>query len=360
MYLLERGFAFHEQPATDLVCGGFHRSPPILRDCSSSNTQSASHNEPDNSLRSTSITSTLSPPGSPPPTYENAVSVGLFSYNMQARPASTNRAASVGLEPPHKTTPQSPCTETWAYMSTVQDSEVAELAGDTVVLSGTNPAGPVNPYELCASPSTITHQNTKCSPSTTAHQNTKDSRRPYAGLAELMGDLHFSTEPTKNNPGSSSDYPPRSWPASDQIDSSQNSHYGLRSGTMSETAPVIPRRPIPANAFSDSLLTVHEPPPLSAPYTTMRSMPKVRPESSSSLLHVSASERPSSNTSRRSYQDSRASTPAPNRQSVESTSSWSIGTQPKETRTPSGLDPVKQTRMQSQKRRMDLLNSIGT
>lgn len=353
-----RDYSISEQPAIDLGCVGFSRSPPIPRDCSPSNAQPAFHNERDKSLRSLSFASTSSPPGSPPPTYENAVSVGPLSYNMQASPVSKNRAASTSQGAYCETISQSPYKGTWAYRNTFEDSEVAELAGDTVVFSGTNPAGPVNPYELCASPSMTTHHSTR------------GFRRPYAGLAELMGDLQFSTEPTKNDLEPSSEYPPGLRSASDLIESTQKSHSWLRNSTMSETAPVIRRRPIPTNAFSDPFLTAHESPLLSAPYTAAPSMSNAKPlsyarlstsENSSDLLsQVFSSERPSSRISCQSHQNSRASTPVLGRHLVESTSSCGTGNQPKEPRTLPGTESVKETRIQSQKRMMDLLNSIGT
>jgi hypothetical protein len=372
--LPEKKHGISEPPAKDPVWGESNRLPPASRYCSPPNTQVVIAPERDNTLRSPSLASTSSPPGSPPPTYANAVSIQILPYSAQANTARTNRAASASLVAYSETASPSSHDETWAYKSTLADSAFAELAGDTVVLSGTNSAGPVNPYELCDSPSTTTYHNTG------------RSQGLYAGLAELMGDLHFSTEPIKNDPGPLPENRPRR-SAFDQVGPAQNNSTGLQYRTMSETAPVIRCRPIPTHALSDSLLTVHELPPLLAPGITASTVPKAHPlsyarpltsESPSGLLpQVRTSERPSSYSTRQSQQDSRTSTPVPNRHysappapvsysghvattSAESTNSRAIGTQPKEPRTIPGLDSVKATRMQSQKRMMDLLSSIGT
>lgn len=372
--LSEKGYGISEPPATDPVWGGSNRLPSASRYCSPPSTRVVTAYERDNTLRSPSLASTSSPPGSPPPTYENAVSVRSPPYGAQANTARTNRAASASLVACRETASPGPHDQTWAYKSTLADSAIAELAGDTVVLSGTNAAGPVDPYELCDSPNTTTYHNTG------------RSQGLYAGLAELMGDLHFPTEPFKNDPGLSPEYPPRR-SAFDQVGSNQNNSTGLRYRTMSDTVPVIRRRAIPTHALSDSLLTVHDLPPLSAPGTTASTVSKPHPrsyarpstsESQSGLPpHVCTGERPSSYNTRHSQQDSRTPTPVPNRNysappapvaysgpvaatTAESTNSRAIGTQPKEPRTIPGLDSVKATRMQSQKRMMDLLSSIGT
>ena len=372
--LSEKGYSISEPPATDPVWGESNRLPSASRYCSPPSARVVTAYERDNTLRSSSLASTSSPPGSPPPTYENAVSVRSFPYRAQANTIRTNKAASASLVAYRETALPSPHDQIWAYKSTLADSAIAELAGDTVVLSGTNSAGPVDPYELCDSPNT------------TPYHNTGRSQGLYAGLAELMGDLGFSTEPIKNDPGISPEYPLRR-SAFDQVGSTQNNSTELRYRTMSDTAPVIRRRPIPTHALSDSLLTVHDLPPLSAPGTAASTVPKTHPlsyacpltpESPSGLLpQVCTSKRPSSYNTRQSQQDSRTPTPIPNRHysappapvaysghvavtSAESTNSRAIGTQPKEPRTIPGLDSVKATRMQSQKRMMDLLSSIGT
>jgi hypothetical protein len=348
--------------------------PPASPYYSPSNTQLVISPERDNTLRSPSLASTSSPPGSPPPTYANAISIQSLPYSAQANNISTNRAASASLVAYRETPSPSSHDEIWAYKSTLADSAIAELAGDTVVLSGTNSAGPVNPYELCGIPSTTTYVNTG------------RSQGHYAGLAELMGDLHFSTEPIKNEPRPSPEHSPRQ-SAFAQVGTIQDNSTGLRYRTMSETAPVIRRRPIPTHALSDSLLTVHELPPLLAPGVTASTVSNAHPlsyarlstsESPSGLLpQVRTSERPSSYSTRQPQQNSRTSTPIQSRHysappapvsysghvattSAESTNSRAIGTQPKEPRTIPGLDSAKATRMQSQKRMMDLLSSIGT
>lgn len=372
--LSEKGYVISEPPATDLVWGGSSRLPPASRYCSPPNTQVVTAYERDNTLRLPSLASTSSPPGSPPPTYENAVSVRSLQYGAQANTIRTNRAASASLVAYRETASPSPHDQAWAYMSSPADSAIAELAGDTVVFSGTNLAGPVDPYELCDSSNTTTYRNTG------------RSQGLYAGLAELMGDLHFSTEPIKNDPGLSPEYPLRR-SAFDQVGLTQNNSTKLRYRTMSDTAPVIRRRPIPSHALIDSLLTVHDLPPLSAPGTAASKVPKTHPlsyarpstsESQSGLPpHMCTVEQPSSYNTRQLQQNSRTPTPVPNRHysappapvaysghvaatSAESTNSRAIGTQPKEPRTIPGLDSVKATRMQSQKRMMDLLSSIGT
>jgi hypothetical protein len=276
----------------------------------------------------------------------------------------------------HKSTLKSPHSDTWAYRSNFEGVAVPELAGDTVVFSATNSAGPVNPYELCANPGIMPRH----------HVN--DLRRPRDSISEMLGDLHFPAELPSNDPKPPPGYTSRSRKASDQVGILQPSHLEMRNRTMSETRPVIQRRPIPTNAFSDSLLTVHELPqslalhnaPLSAPnavlHSNIRPLTPITP--SGGPLQSEISKRPSSYTAHQSQWRTQAPTPAPNRHystpplipvtqpgyiaafPAEFTSSCGLATQPKVLNLPRAQEPVKATRMQSQKRMMDLLGSIGS
>lgn len=276
-------------------------------------------------------------------------------------------------EADHKHTPGDVPAETRAYRSNLGAISIPELAGDTVVFSATNPAGPVNPYELCASPRII------------AHEKTDGSRRP---LLEMLGDLHFPAELASINPKSPSDNPPRSPAKSDQIRMNRVSHDQLRNRTMSDTVPIVHRRPVPTNAFSDSMLTMHEIPPSLVQQNTLLRVPSAERTSETHSLATetplyglhqpSNSRRPSSYTAHQSHWGTQTRTPYPNRHlsapsaapdahigyadaySAESTGSWGLDTQPTGPRAPRAQKSATATRMQSQKQMMDLLGSLGT
>jgi len=276
----------------------------------------------------------------------------------------------------HKSTLHSPHSETWAYRSNFEGVAIPELAGDTVVLSATNSAGPVSPFELCADPGIMPSH----------HVN--GPRRPRDSISEMLGDLHFPAELPSNDPGPPPGYPPRSRATSDQVGMLRTSHLELRNRTMSEIRPVIERRPVPTNAFSDSLLTFHELPKSVAPHNASlpvsnaffqgNTRPLTPGTSSGDPLQSEISQRPSSYTAHQSQWHAKAPMSAPNRHysapppipvtqpdyaaafSAEFTSSWGLDTQPKVLHLPRAQEPVKATRMQSQKRMMDLLGSLGS
>lgn len=330
-------------------------------------------------MRSSSFTSTLSPPGSPPPTYSSAVSIDPFTY--APRPSlstpgghiNASESTVTSQRTDEKGVPENRQYETWAYRGNYRCVAIPELAGDTVVLSATNSAGPVNPYELCASPVITTRQNTGT------------SQRPCGSISEMLGDLHFRVELPSNDPGPPPGYPPRSRAAPDQAGTYRASHLEIRNRTISETRPVVHRRPVPTNALSDSLLTVYELPSLSTPcnaplplsntlvHSNIR--PSVSETSSSDARQVENGQRPSSYTAHQSRWHMQPPIPVPNRHhsappvaqpdypgsfSAESTSSWGLHTQLKAPRASQTQESLKATRMQSQKRMMDLLDSIGS
>lgn len=332
--------------------------------------------ERNDSQRSPSISSTLSPPGSPPPTYAAAVSVDSFAFDARPSPYSPPmNNASVIASPvtDRKDTLNGLHSEIRAYRSNFDDMTIPELAGDVVVFSATNTAGPVNPYELCASPGKM------------AYGNSSSSQRSRDSLSEMLGDLYFPVELASNDPGPPPGYPPQLRARSDQVRMSQTSYIQLRNRTMSEMPPAVHRRPLPTNTISDSLLTVHELPPLLAPHNTPLPVPSAvrssntRPlatgSSSEALYQSNNSQRPSSYAAQQSHWSTQAPAnkhysappPAPVSHtgyaaafSADSTSSWGLDTQPKAPKTPRAQEPAVATRMQSQKRIMDLLGSIGT
>jgi hypothetical protein len=356
--------------------------PLGFEQANSPNVRTWSPYDRDSSLRSPSLASTMSPPGSPPPTYATAVSIDPFTYDSRSNPLSpsghrvTGKFAVADPIIDQKSTLENPHKETWAYRSNFDGVAIPELAGNTVVFSATNSAGPVNPYELCANPGT------------TSLHHLNGPRRPRDSISEMLGDLQFPAELPSNDPGPLPGYPPRSRAASTQVAMHRTSHLEMRNRTTSETRPVIQRRPVPINAFSDSLLTVHELPQSLAPHNTPLPVPNAvfpnndRPSTlgtpSDNLLQSEISQRPLSYAAHQSQRHTEAPIPTSNRHysapppvpvtrpdyatafSTESTSSRGLDTQPKALHLPRAQVPVKATRMQSQKRMMDLLDSIGS
>ena len=265
---------------------------------------------------------------------------------------------------------------TWAYRSNLDGMAVPELAGDTVLFSATNTAGPVNPYELATGVGKM------------ASSNSRKAQKPCDNLTEMLGDLRFPVELPSNDPGPPPGYPPRIRADSDQVGLARSTHTQSCRRTTSETPPSVHRRPLPANALSDSLLTVHE---LSPSFATQNTETAISSMAQRSVgLAPSASELFSDDVhqsymkQRRPYtaQQPQWSTVSPglmstryysapppvpytlNEQaaafSANSTSSWGLDTQPKVPKAPSAQEPATTTRMHSQKRVMDLLGSIGT
>lgn len=264
--------------------------------------------------------------------------------------------------------------ETWAHRGSVEGSEVPELAGDTVILSGTNSAGPVNPHELFSS-------SIAASP-----QSINSSRGSYADLCEMMGDLHFPAElPSSSNdrgPPPTKELPLRT--ASEHFGEGRASHSASWNRTISGIPRSIRRRPVPSNALIDSILTIHELPPSSAPCCPFSSVtttvlpsyiPPIAPESSSSGSSQWRNvPRSHSYSAHRSIQGEQISISITNRHfsapvtysadtttlSAERTKSWVIDAEQRAPLTPPERNSMKMSRMQSQKQMMDLLSSISS
>ncbi|KAF3033089.1 hypothetical protein E8E12_003801 [Didymella heteroderae] len=189
-----------------------HLPPPGSRVTISPTVRTSNPYEREKFIRSKSLTSTLSLPGSPPPTYATAVSVDRFTSAAQPSPrnsCSPPKAYNCVLPGPtadYEITLDSPQNETWAYRSSYEGIAIPELTGDTVVFSATNSAGPVNPYEFCASPGATTRYDIN------------SSRRSRDSIPEMLGDLFFPAELPSNVPGSPTGLPPCSWAATDQVE----------------------------------------------------------------------------------------------------------------------------------------------
>lgn len=351
--------------------------PPDLDVLSSPKTVEISLREQHNSGRSPSITSSMSPPGSPPPTYATAMSLDPLIlhdvHGSSSTQATINREVAAARTLQSKVAMDNTCNNTWAYRTNSDDMGIPELAGDAISFSATNSAGPVNPFELCTSTERIV--------SSRAHTAQSSS----GNLAEMLGDVHFPVEIHKNHPGSPPGYPSWLGAMSDQVGLARPTNTQPRRRTASETSRGVYRRPLPINALSDSLLTVHElPSALGTPDTTLQSQNRPSHTTYGSSFAVELPSNPPSNQRPTSYDanQSRWSTDSPatnsNRHysatppvatirnewatafSADSTSSWGLDTEPKKPKEHTAQVPKQFTRMQSQKRLMDLLGSIDT
>ncbi|KAF1926302.1 uncharacterized protein M421DRAFT_7227 [Didymella exigua CBS 183.55] len=141
----------HDHAAANPVPNTYSRLPPVSGHRSPSNAALFNVHERDDSIRSPSFASSRKPTGSPPPTYATAVSVDSVTYDVRPSlysPPMADKSTSADQGTDHKDTLNRPHNETWAYRSNLNDMAISELAGDAVVFSATNSAGPVNPYEL--------------------------------------------------------------------------------------------------------------------------------------------------------------------------------------------------------------------
>lgn len=326
--------------------------------------------------RSSPMTSSLSPPGSPPPTYATAISLGPVLHHMpwssSAQATITQDVAAISSSG-RKETLDHTYSNNWAYRSNPDDMNVPELAGDTVSFSATNPAGPVNPYELCTNSEKAVPSKLYAAP------------KPDENLAEMLGDLHFPAELPSIDPGPPPGYPPRSRTQPDQLGSARPVSTQSRRRTTSEIPPRVHRRPLAANALSDSLLAVDELPPSLAAHNVVSQASSDTSQSvnkSSFATELSSNppmnERPASYASDRSVYCPQPPLASSNRHysapppaiplrnewvaafSADTTSSWGLDTEPRQPRGYSAQETTKFTRMQTQQRLMDLLGSIDT
>ncbi|KAJ4366332.1 hypothetical protein N0V83_007968 [Neocucurbitaria cava] len=146
-------------------------------------------------------------PQSPPPTYASAVQSNAQIQHIpldDKRYSDGKNLEKNFVRPPlagenirHSCPVLSKPTNTWAYQLAQPHLPVSELAGDTVLLSGTNTHGPVNPYEYCPAPQLS-------SLSTSSEQDKTQA------VAELLGDFRFAVELPSNDPGPPPGYPRRS------------------------------------------------------------------------------------------------------------------------------------------------------
>ncbi|XPS80104.1 hypothetical protein M3J07_012091 [Ascochyta lentis] len=319
-----------------------------------------------------------SPPGSPPPTYAVAVSSGraqLNTYLGVLRPAMVRGHNSISQHADLKTVSSPENDHLWAYRANFNDVAVPELAGGSVSFSGTNSAGPVNPYEFCATPTASTSATYRGS------QTTSED------LVEMLGDLHFRAELPNNeaNPSSDNRSQVRARPGQTELSRLRYTQLGER--TTSDMSPMLNRRPVPMNAVSDPLLTVNELPSSLAINTANMKLRKGE-ESTLSLPTLDSltieqpphtvyrpptASQPHTHTCENKNRALKSSPPPPSHPvfnqyaaafSADSTSSWGLDTQPQpQSQTPSIRSPQHgpaTTRMQRQKQTMDLLRSIGT
>ncbi|KAJ4987570.1 hypothetical protein SVAN01_06883 [Stagonosporopsis vannaccii] len=322
------------------------------------------------------VSSSPLPPGSPPPAYATAISLEPVIHNVRWNPSTKTtiaRDVTAVRSFQREDALGNTCKSIWSYKSNSEDMNVPELAGDVVSLSATNSAGPVNPYELCSK----TEQ--------AVSSRTYAAQEPYENLAEMLGDLQFPAELPSNDSGLPPGYPPRLRAKLDQLGLARTMRTQPRSRTTSEYSPRVHRRPVPANALSDSLLTVHE---LPSTLTAQDTMLKASNDPSNLMTtstfatelssNPSANQRPASYTTYQSQWDPEAPRTSSNRHcsapppfvpmrgecaaafSADSTSSWGLNTEPKQPNGHSAQESVRFTRVQNQKRLMELLGSIDT
>jgi hypothetical protein len=268
----------------------------------------------------------------------------------------------------------------WAHRGNFEGSNVPELAEDAISFSGTNSAGPVNPYGW----STIATRDD----SDVIHE----FQSPSDVLVEMLGDLNFPSElpGTTYDSDASLNNPIRSQENSERLGLTRSRNTQWRKRTTSETLPVRNRqpvhpRPVPTNALSDSLLTIHEFPSYNTNVALQRDKLPLQP----SVFEPLVTEMPLRSSSQpqvRERHDSlpiqaptwpvaaqgpisnvRHSAPPPSNSfhnehvaafSAESTSSWGIDTQPNLLKAPRTQEPRTVTRMHSRRQMMDLLGSI--
>ncbi|KAF2476932.1 uncharacterized protein BDR25DRAFT_309270 [Lindgomyces ingoldianus] len=208
---------------------------------------------------------TISPAASPPPAY---TLISQTSWTGESRRTedggseylapSTKRTpsehvlADTPLLQPHNakvnsmnnTQPSSQPVEKPSLYAVTQEKPqrlIAELAGDTPSLSGTNAQGPVNPYELYASPPPGTGQST-LSPF-------GPPCRHVHAISEMLGDLSFPVELSTNDPGRPPGYP----------------RPGAGRAIYELPAQVLSRRPVRNQSLGDSLMAAHK---LPSPHDT--------------------------------------------------------------------------------------------
>ncbi|UPX13348.1 uncharacterized protein EKO05_0003861 [Ascochyta rabiei] len=130
------------------------------------------------------------PPDSPPPAYALGVSDGRAQLNAcrDSRPhIVTSRSTPVSQPADLKPVSSTENDQSWAYRFVSNDVTVPELAGDTVSFSGTNPAGPVDPHDYCATPTAGTPAALP------------GFQIPSESLAEMLGDMYFRAELPSND-----------------------------------------------------------------------------------------------------------------------------------------------------------------
>ena len=332
------------------------------------------------SVRSPSISSTLSSPGSPPPTYAAAVSTEPFLHDTRLHVhSSTDQKSPLDQFVNRRLAPQNKNDSIWAYRNDFEGIAIPELPGDAVSFnaSATNPAGPVNPYEF--------YNKLRAEPFGAKVK----SYRPCENLAEMLGDLHFSAELPSHDPGPPPGYPPRTRARSDQLGLSPSTYTQSRRRTASEIPVVVHRRPVPANSHSDSLFVSSQIPTsfpvqkaipsgieqVPQPYMTRpvanelatqgshQSYMQHRPSSYSNAQSAFWAAGDSSSQSSRHISAPPLLPLASNvnvaAYSAESTGSWGLDTQPRVSKQqPTRGPPAATTRMQRQKHLLSLLGSI--
>ncbi|KAJ4365464.1 hypothetical protein N0V95_000399 [Ascochyta clinopodiicola] len=320
------------------------------------------------------LPSMRSPPNSPPPAYVLEVPTGRAQPNTYPGPRPhifTTQSTPALQNTDLKSVSSAPNDQSWAYRVDSSDMTVPELAGDTVSFSATNPAGPVDPHDYCATPTAITPPAIP------------GLLSPSASLAEMLGDIHFRVELPSNDA-----IPPPDTPAQPRASSRaelSSSRYAARTRATSDMSP---RRPIPTNTISDSYLEVHEPPPSLLTNTANTRLRKAEDEVSLQFPT------PDSTTSQPTYQAQIYSQPlshstpenihsgvaTPPRtldppihahtlpghrataSSIDLAGSWTRDArpQPQNPSAPAERHRAAASRMQRQKQMLDLLGSIGT
>ncbi|KAH9863881.1 hypothetical protein J1614_009813 [Plenodomus biglobosus] len=139
--------------------------------------------------------------------------------------------------------------DAWEYRSAHIDQPVSELAGDAVDISGTNPLGPVDPYEYNTVTRSVAPMGAAACPD-------------VGHLAELLGELAFAAELPSNDQGPPPGYPSRS--SRNALFHSASHASSSRAPMERQTVPVYElsaapkRRPLPSHTTSEPVPSSHQ------------------------------------------------------------------------------------------------------
>ncbi|KAF3004428.1 hypothetical protein E8E13_010406 [Curvularia kusanoi] len=140
--------SLNDPARTDLYPSQRTGSPHVPGSRAYSNVQSNSVDYQTTVVQSPVITALSTPPGSPPPTYDTAVSIDPLIHGLWPTHLGSGKdvAAADAAIPKTHTSFEIPLnysgSEKRPYRNDVDNNPVPELAGDPIVFSGTNSAGP--------------------------------------------------------------------------------------------------------------------------------------------------------------------------------------------------------------------------